>query len=783
MSSVTSLVVPSTTCSDADLDRAIARDLHRQLNAAQRSAVFAPVAASQFLVAGPGSGKTTVLALRVLRFVFVDGVEPDAIIATTFTRKAAAELRSRILGWGDTLKRSLVADGVIAPGTALDRVDLNAIWTGTLDSLSEEILGQFRLPGAQPPAVIEEFVARAQMLRRGLFPGRRDLRSEIVAYLAAIRGTSFGLNAPSIAGLVGNLRQRLIHDGVDRGAYRATGNACAVCGTHPHAGVAIACDAIDDYEQFLASAGVVDFAGLEERFLAALGRGDLAAFVDPLRHILVDEYQDTNWLQEQIYLHLATSCVAAGGSITVVGDDDQSLYRFRGATVDLFRDFSARGQTAIGHTPPPTWLVENYRSSEDVVDFCNAFIALDPGYQPARITGKPPIRHARAGAARLPILGLFRDNPAQLAHELAKLLDGVFNGSGYTLPGGQIIERDPAAGTIGDCAVLAHSVREYKSNGTTPRFPLLLRQELERLPSPLRVFNPRGRPLTDIDTVQILCGLMLECIDPGATCQTATRLSRGVAAAFTAWRATAQAFITNHPNPAARTALTTYMQAWAAAIAQGNARVPIAELVYDLVYWLEPMQGDIEGLVHLEVIQRTITESARFGSFGGAIVMDPRWHPSSVNSAFWDVFVPIADGAVDIDEDLLETLPTDRLNVMTVHQAKGLEFPFVIFDIGVDNATRRTPRNRFPTRGEDAHAMEDELRQFSVGLGPPTRTQVDRAFDDLTRLAFVAFSRAKDALLIVGHSATLTRVETVAAGWTRDGAHRWAGGFPNMLML
>jgi DNA helicase-2/ATP-dependent DNA helicase PcrA len=326
---------------------------------------------------------------------------------------------------------------------------------------------------------------------------------------------------------------------------------------------------------------------------------------------------------------------------------------------------------------------------------------------------------------------LFRDNPGQLARELADLLDAVFNGRGFRLPGGQVIQRDPTAGTIGDCAVLAHSVREYKSNGTTPRFPLLLRRELELLASPLRVFNPRGRPLTDIDSVQVLCGLMLECIDPGGTCQAATRLPAGVAGSFATWRAAAQAFVAAYPNPQARTALRRYLQRWAGAIGRSNTRMPVAELVYDLVYWLEPMQGNIEGLVHLEVIQRTITESARFGTYGGAVALDARWHQSSVKSAFWDVFVPIADGAVEIDEDLLETLPTDRLNLMTVHQAKGLEFPFVIVDIGVDNGDRRAaPKTRFPRRGEDSHALEDELRQFSVGLGPPARAQVDRAFDD-----------------------------------------------------
>jgi DNA helicase-2/ATP-dependent DNA helicase PcrA len=59
------------------------------------------------VLAGPGTGKTTALALRVLKLIFVDRQDPGGILATTFTKKAAAELRSRILGWGDSLKRRL----------------------------------------------------------------------------------------------------------------------------------------------------------------------------------------------------------------------------------------------------------------------------------------------------------------------------------------------------------------------------------------------------------------------------------------------------------------------------------------------------------------------------------------------------------------------------------------------------------------------------------------------------------------------------------------------------
>jgi DNA helicase-2/ATP-dependent DNA helicase PcrA len=80
------------------------RNIREEEDDNQNKAIGAPINSSLFVVAGPGSGKTTVVALRILKLIFVDGIDPSCIIATTFTRKAAAELRSRILGWGDQLK-------------------------------------------------------------------------------------------------------------------------------------------------------------------------------------------------------------------------------------------------------------------------------------------------------------------------------------------------------------------------------------------------------------------------------------------------------------------------------------------------------------------------------------------------------------------------------------------------------------------------------------------------------------------------------------------------------
>ena len=83
---------------------AVQAHLGKQVDPEQRQCVEADPSESLFLVAGPGTGKTTAIAVRILRLIFVEGIDPAAILATTFTNRAADEIRSRVLGWGTRLK-------------------------------------------------------------------------------------------------------------------------------------------------------------------------------------------------------------------------------------------------------------------------------------------------------------------------------------------------------------------------------------------------------------------------------------------------------------------------------------------------------------------------------------------------------------------------------------------------------------------------------------------------------------------------------------------------------
>ena len=280
------------------------------------------------VIAGAGSGKTRVLTRRIAHLIEVEGISPFEILAITFTNKAAQEMRERVA--------RLV-------GPVADKM-----WVSTFHSACVRILrrdaGKLGYPSSftiydQADAVrLVTYVLRDENLDSKRFPPRR-----VHAAISAAKNDGLGVEeyaaratAPfetRIAGVFRQYQARLVQAGaMDFDDLLA--NAVALFRTHP--------EVLDHYQR---------------RF----------------RHILVDEYQDTNYVQNELVCLLG----AAHGNVFVVGDSDQSIYQFRGADVRNILEFDRA-------FPDRDLLVldQNYRSSQNILDAANAVISNNVGRSP-----------------------------------------------------------------------------------------------------------------------------------------------------------------------------------------------------------------------------------------------------------------------------------------------------------------------------------------------------------------------------------------------------------------
>lgn len=778
--------------------------------------VLAPLDQSIRIVAGPGSGKTTVMVLRVIKLILVDGADPRQIMVTTFTKKAAAELRSRILGWADLMVRQLVARDPVAYAWLYD-VNFNAIRTGTIDSIAEEILTETKQFGMPTPTVIDEITETAIMTKRGLRDTDLYLNKDLTDLIKNIVEENRDLINMRKSSTICDIRERCIHYGVNPNDLRLQYTNDAA--------IDALVQAINSYDASLRQRFIVDFVGLETELLNALSAQRTEDFRTNLKFILIDEYQDTNFLQERIYFLLARAAVRNGGSITIVGDDDQSIYRFRGGIVALFRDFNSRIQRMEQILVTTRYLFQSYRATQDVIDFCNDFIELDQTYQGTRVPGKPKVSRAPDSTIdqryAAPILGMFRSDATLLARDLARAIDQLVNGQGFTYSyQGQpeTITMSQQAST-GDIVLLSHKPSEFaaynnNSGQRRPRLPGLLREELSRLQNPIQVFNPRGQDLRDIGPIRVLCGTLLECLDPNKTIQQAMFLDRRTNRIYLAyqepndyfdqWRNEAQNYAQRQTSPQnQRVAMATFINNWQSRTENENAMNGEASsiaLIKNIVTWIPMFQDDVEGVVYLEALIRAAAQVMLDSPFGGNILVgDQVFEQPSIRAFLEYVLLPLAVGSMRINEDLLETIPPNRVSIMSVHQAKGLEFPLVIVDVGSDFKGNHVAQRRFryPDKPGPTSNIEDLIGNLIPRALRNPRGSIDRALDDLIREYYVAFSRSKSVLILVGTESVRdcvtaggksTDLYNVATGWVRDPATGaaswiWRPGLNNLVRI
>ena len=327
-------------------------------------------------IAGPGSGKTLAVALRCVNILLLGNAKPEELVLCTYSRAAARELRQRFI-------RLATAAGCAG--------DLSRVRIGTIHGLCRRILRSHARPAGLGPdfQVLNEDEQWRLLIRHydDVFGPDLDV----------LEREGWRWQEPRLVVRHGRKHfERICDELIDpdaltgaRDPFHAALGRCYV-----------------RYRDLLLDEESADFDHLQ-RWAAELLDDD--RILDPIssgiRHLVCDEYQDTSAVEERLLLRLSRTY----GNLCVVGDDDQSIYGFRGASVRNLLEFP--GRTGGGHTVA---LSVNYRSHPSIVDFYTGWMVAAADWSNPDADGRP-FRHPKAIRSYDP--GAYQSYPAVIAVE------------------------------------------------------------------------------------------------------------------------------------------------------------------------------------------------------------------------------------------------------------------------------------------------------------------------------------------------------------------------------
>jgi len=645
------------------------------LNEAQREAV-ARTDGPLLIIAGPGSGKTLALVVRTLNVLLQDKAQPKEIVLCTFTEKAAFELRDRVA----QAARTLGYTG-----------DLSQLQVGTIHSICNDYLTRFRHHTwlGSGYEVLDELT---QALF--LFENFDTIAGEAVIgdkYLG-----KWSTRWTAIQGLT-QFFNKMTEELVDSEALVASGDPFL-----QQLGAAYR-----RYEDALRERNRLDFAHQQRLFYDLLLHDpDLAGQVQTgVRYVMVDEYQDTNYVQEQILLQLAHP----QDNLCVVGDDDQSLYRFRGATVRNILEFGRHFAPC-----PQVRLTVNYRSHERIIAACNRFMAGCDWSNPASPfdfryakTIEPNVNDEHPDyPAAFAIWGADRTDEAKRVADLVGFLKQH-----------QVIE------DYNQVALLLHSVRTDHSG------PYM--EALDRHGIP--VFAPRARAYFGNEEVRLMVGCFAVLLgwygdrrgDLGG--YALAELARYVDGCLTILARAG--VVGDHPlarNLKRRVAEIEGLQ-------EGETlNHHLADYLYEFI-----AQEPLAGLLSNENRARNLAIFSQL-----VAVFQHYYHYTVITHAnrdivrlhFFNSFLRFLHvGGINEYEDPDRPFPSGHMQVMTIHQSKGLEFPVVIVGslAAHISSPKQVDRLLGPFYHREPFEPEERLTEF-----------------DRMRLHYVALSRAEKVLAL-----------------------------------
>ena len=626
-----------------------AEEILARLNEPQREAV-SHTGGPLLILAGAGSGKTRVLAHRVA-YLVATGTKPWQIVAVTFTNKAANEMRERIAGLiGEESAKEATIGTFHAICARILRRDGGAIGLSRSFTIYDR---------ADQVAMVKAILRRLDLDEKRFAPA---------GMLAWIGQRKDELADPATA-------QRQAANYYDETAARV----------------------YDAYQRQLVEDEAVDFDDLLMRavFLFEQHPDVLARYQGRWQQILVDEYQDTNRAQ---YL-LCSLLAARHGNLAVVGDDDQSIYSWRGADLRNILDFERDHPTAR-----VVKLEQNYRSTQTILDAAHAVVSRNAGRKDKKLWTD------RGAGTSIAVFDAY--NEYEEAEFVARQVERLAGGGRSSLNSILTRRADDEDGALryGEIAVA------YRINAQSR----VLEEAFVRFGIPYQlVGGTRFYERREVKDALGYVRLARNSADRVALERVVNVPARGIgektmeelraaaeSRAGTLWEAVEQAGGNPNLSPRARTSLAGFAEL-VRGFAQLAANGPPSAL-FDAVY---------EGAGLREQLQDGTDE----GEERWTNLLELRNHAAE----FDELAVPeglerfLEEVALVSDQDELEDRP-DRVTLITLHAAKGLEFP-VVFMVGLEE-----------------------------GLLPHRRAlDNDRELEEERRLAYVGMTRAKDRLYLV----------------------------------
>jgi DNA helicase-2/ATP-dependent DNA helicase PcrA len=684
-----------------------------------------------WVLGGPGSSKTEVLTILVLCLLLVEKVPPESIFVTTFTNKAARNLEDRI---------SYYITRLVQLDSSLAGIDISKLRSGTLHSLCNDILQEYRYPGYQNVRLMSEFEQAMFIYENSNLSNSspasdlkfwKELEFMFTNYTWKSRNYLPGRWERTKAAV--RIFSRIVEDRVSLNKMKNAGGYLRRL-----------VDAFEEYRGELVKNYRCDFPFLLKEFYEFLDHPLGKMFIDGngndyagIKWVLVDEYQDTNLMQEAIYLKLASQ---KPHNIVVVGDDDQALYRFRGGSVECMVTFDEAINLYLG-VPKSSIkkypLIDNFRSHPKIVEFCNQYIKSFttmniPG---ARVTGKPDLHSRRDIKDNYePLCTLSGTNIPMTAALFADAVKGLIDNKIVNSPN--------------QICLLLRSTKETRNNAGP--FVQALRDK------GIPVYNPRNKAYLEQEEIQAVLGAIIQILDPNLYALPAKpveigkKVNKWIAVCNNAAKA----------NGELRDYLIESRRRIKAAAANTYLTASLAEILY-IILGHKPFSDWLKDPVRRVRLGRLTQIIENYSSIpvqgypdlsrGRIKLSSTKQGEISYNwlTKFYYLFIGyVTQTGLDDVEDEEVICPVNMVPVMTIHQAKGLEFPIVF--VGQPNTAAEI---------SDSHQLEDILGQFPINNARVFKrpSQKDRAVMDLIRQYFVAYSRPEFALIILGTNDQLSQ--------------------------